>query len=104
MKKLNRKNYYPASHFGPELKKFETIVNNLPREKAFELMDYTVNYFKLKHVKTILPPGASVITAADILCDDIEAWIKKQIYNSAIKKISTWIRLIEILSNKSLEN
>ena len=98
MKKARIKNEVPESHFRVALKEFEVIVCSLPREQAFELMSYTANYFKLKHVKTILPPSVSVEVAADILCDEIESWLKRKIFNSAIKKVDAWISLVQIVN------
>lgn len=100
MKKTLNKTIFPMTHLGPELRKFESIVNNLNRDKADELMFYTAKYFKLKHVKTIRSPDLSVRDAADILCDDIEAWAQRQIYTTAVKKVAIWLKLIEISINK----
>ena len=103
MKKNTVKVGTPESHFSCELRKFEQILNNLPREKAFELMVYSANYWKLKHVKNILPPSVSVKIAADVLCDDIESLLRRRVYMTTTKKVDSWMKLVEIVS-KTISN
>jgi hypothetical protein len=92
------KNVLPEFHFLEDLKKIEAIVNSLPKEQAFELISYTASHFRLIQTKKMLTsPTVDVKAASDILRAEMELWLKRKIFNSAFKKVNTWIRLIELV-------
>ena len=86
--------------FRPELKRFEELLQKLPRDRAHELAEYTTNYFKLKHIKTLFPPGTDHIPATEIFILDLERYLDKQKTVSIIKRVAAWVKLCELVNNQ----
>jgi hypothetical protein len=93
-----------SSVFSTELRNFENLLIALPFDKAYELSEYSINFFKLSKVKTIFPPGTNHIHAVEGLVLEIERYLDTQRSVSIIKKVAAWTKLCEIVKSKALKS
>lgn len=76
-----------AKVFDPEIEEFEAVLKALPREKAFDLAEFTLKNFKLPNVTTIFPPATDKSIAAELLCDELRTYLNRYRSISIFRKM-----------------
>lgn len=85
---------HKSTVFNQELEQFEALLKMLTRDEAHDLCDYTINYFKMRNVKTVFSPSVHQSVAAEAMRDELEAYLNRQTSQKIFKKVVSFRNLL----------